>query len=408
MSSGNGNLKQKTYYIPFMCDHAHVLGAALEAFGLQTEVLPPSDDETLNLGLASVLGKECSPCFTSTGDLLRRARQPGFDPARAVMFMPTAEGPCRFGQYNVLQRQVLDDYGLQEVEILSMTTANNYRGFVEDVTAFRALAWDALVLTDLAQKLLHAHRPYELQAGQTEALYQACLQRVIADTRAGGGRRFAETAAWMAQAFGDLPVDRGQPRPVIGVIGEIYIRVNEYTNHDIVREVEAAGGEVVLALMMEWLYYVTWSSARKAVEQGRLKDGLVNKLTELYQRYREHRLVQRVAHLLPLPYETPTRRLMENILPYYEPLLGTEAVLTIGEAIELARHGVSGILNVMPFSCMPGIISAGLAPRLRADLDNIPWLDVTFDARGGTNFRTRLEAFIYQAEQYHRRRAAVR
>jgi predicted nucleotide-binding protein (sugar kinase/HSP70/actin superfamily) len=97
---------------------------------------------------------------------------------------------------------------------------------------------------------------------------------------------------------------------------------------------------------------------------------------------------------------------MDNIRPYYEPVLGTEAALTMGEAIELAKHGASGILNIMPFSCMPGIISAGLAPRIRADLDDIPWLDVTFDARGGTNFQTRLEAFMYQAAQYRRRRTS--
>ena len=86
MSSGNG--RNKVYYIPYMCDHAFVLAAALEAFGLRTEVLPPSDDETLSMGLASVLGKECSPCFTTTGDMLRRAQQPNFDPLNAVMLSP--------------------------------------------------------------------------------------------------------------------------------------------------------------------------------------------------------------------------------------------------------------------------------------------------------------------------------
>jgi predicted nucleotide-binding protein (sugar kinase/HSP70/actin superfamily) len=408
MSANNNGRRTKTYYVPHMCDHAHVLGAALEAFGLQVEVLPPSDDETLSLGLESILGKECSPCFTTTGDFLRRARQPGFDPANAVVFMPTAEGPCRFGQYYVLQRQVLDDHGLYEVEIVSMTTENNYQGIVDNPTAFRALAWDGLVLTDLLQKLLHAHRPYEVHAGQADALYRECLQRVVADTRAGGGRRFDETASWIARQFEALRVNRSKPRPVIGLVGEIYLRFNEYGNQDIIRKVETAGGQVELSSMMEWLYYITWGSVRKALQQGRAWDGLVSKLTELYQRYREHRLVRYAEHLLFHPHETPSARLMENIRPYYEPLLGTEAVLTLGEAIELAHHGVSGILNIMPFSCMPGIITAGLAPRIRADLDNVPWLDVTFDARGGTNFQTRLEAFIYQAAQYGRRKAYAR
>jgi predicted nucleotide-binding protein (sugar kinase/HSP70/actin superfamily) len=306
-----------------------------------------------------------------------------------------------------LQRQVLDDLGLEEVEIVSLATTDNYRGVVDDMTAFRLLAWDALVLTDLAHKLLHAHRPYELQPGHTDALYQACLDRVIADVRTGGGKRFARTAKWMAQQYQELPVARGEPRPIIGLLGEIYVRLNDFGNQDIIRTIEAAGGQVVLASVMEWLYFVTWLSADKALQERRWLDSLVDKLTELYQQYREHCLAQRVAYLLPHPYETSSSRLLRNVRPYYEPILGTETVLTLGQAIELAGHGVSGIVNVLPFSCMPGIISAGLAPRVRADLDNIPWLDVTFDVKGGTNFQTRLEAFIYQAQQYRRRRAVA-
>ena len=68
------NLKEKTIYVPYMCDHVLVLTAVLRAFGLSAQVLPSPDDETLDLGLSVVLGKECSPCFTTTGDILRCAR----------------------------------------------------------------------------------------------------------------------------------------------------------------------------------------------------------------------------------------------------------------------------------------------------------------------------------------------
>ena len=71
------------------------------------------------------------------------------------------------------------------------------------------------------------------------------------------------------------------------------------------------------------------------------------------------------------------------------------------------RLGLSGIVNVMPFSCMAGIITAGMAPRIRADLGGVPWLDVIYDAQGGTNVNTRLEAFMYQATQYGCRSADI-
>jgi predicted nucleotide-binding protein (sugar kinase/HSP70/actin superfamily) len=269
----------------------------------------------------------------------------------------------------------------------------------------RALAWEAIVVADLLQKLLHAHRPYESRPGQTDALYQVCLQRLVEATEAGGGRRLQDAVKWMARQFAALPVDHSEPRPLIGLVGEIYLRFNDYANQEIIRQVEAVGGEVVLATMQEWIYFVNWNHVRRMREQGQAIEILKTILTDLYQRYQERQLVKPAAHLLRTPYEVPSARLMDNIRPYYEPLLATETVLTIGESIELARHGASGILNIMPFSCMPGIISSGLAPRIRADLDNIPWLDVVFDAQGGTNFHTRLEAFMYQSEQYRRSKA---
>jgi predicted nucleotide-binding protein (sugar kinase/HSP70/actin superfamily) len=84
-----------------------------------------------------------------------------------------------------------------------------------------------------------------------------------------------------------------------------------------------------------------------------------------------------------------------------------ELALSLGKAVDFALHGVSGIVNVMPFACMPGIVVAGLAPRFRADLGGIPWLDLSFDAQGGTNTQTRLEAFIYQARHYRQQKRAT-
>ena len=79
--------------------------------------------------------------------------------------------------------------------------------------------------------------------------------------------------------------------------------------------------------------------------------------------------------------------------------------LSIGKAIDFARHGLCGVINVLPFNCMPGIVVTGLAEAVRADHDHIPWLDVIYDAQGETNLQTRLEAFMHQARQFQARHA---
>jgi predicted nucleotide-binding protein (sugar kinase/HSP70/actin superfamily) len=188
-------------------------------------------------------------------------------------------------------------------------------------------------------------------------------------------------------------------------VGEIYLRFNAYSNQDIVRQVEEAGGEVTVSSLMEWLYFTNWQTKHLARSRGAYVEFLKVSLVDLYQKRAERRLLQAVAHVMRYPDEASIARLMSNILPYYEPVLGTEAVLSLGKAIEFSRNGRSGILNIMPFSCMPGIIVAGIAPRIRADLDHVPWLDIICAAQGGTNIRTRLEAFMHQARQFRRRRS---
>jgi len=55
---------------------------------------------------------------------------------------------------------------------------------------------------------------------------------------------------------------------------------------------------------------------------------------------------------------------------------------------------------------MPSLVVTGLAQAIRADHDNLPWLDVTYDAQGGTHLQTRLEAFMFQARQFQSAQSA--
>jgi predicted nucleotide-binding protein (sugar kinase/HSP70/actin superfamily) len=399
----------KTIYIPYMCDHCYVLEAALEAHGLRAETLPPPDEESLAIGMDLCRGRECSPCFTSTGDIIRRARQPDFVPDRAVMLIAAASGLCRFGAYRELQRVILDEQGLGAVEIISPNANNAYQGFGDNATALRKLIWQGIVAVDLLQKLVYAHRPYEREPGQTDRLYQACLRDITAAVRAGGGRQVQAALKRLAKEFEALPVDRSVRRPVIGVVGEIYLRLNDFSNQSIVQKIEAAGGEVEVATLMEWFYFTNWNYADLTRELGRYGDFLATLISDLHQRFEERRLAKTVAHLLPDPLESPMTELVRDVRPHYDPVMGmeTEAGLTLGKAVELAKKGLCGIVNVMPFGCMPGIVVAGMAPRFRADLNNIPWLDISYDAQGGTNVNTRLEAFMYQAKQFQRQTAGA-
>jgi predicted nucleotide-binding protein (sugar kinase/HSP70/actin superfamily) len=390
----------KTTYIPYMCDHAGVVAAAARNQGLSAEVLPEPDDQTLALGLSLCKGRECLPCFLTSGDFIQRSRAPDFEASRAIFFMAMSQGPCRFGQYRHLQRRILDEHGLEDVEIISPSSDNGWNGFGPRPQELRKLVWQGIVAVDLLQKLLYEIRPYELQEGSTDALYRETLARVFAVVEAGAGPRLVSLMEQGAAAFRDLPVERSQPRPVVGLVGEIYLRLNSYANQGIIRQVEAAGGEVRVAGFMEFLYYSNWHLKKRALARRRYGDFFRTALVDRYQERWEHRLSAPVNPVLRQPPEPPVGPILKRLEPLYPPALETETPITLAKAIDFSENGASGILNVLPFSCMPGIVAAAVASRLRGEIGWIPWLDVTYDAQQQTNLKTRLQVFMHQVHQF--------
>jgi predicted nucleotide-binding protein (sugar kinase/HSP70/actin superfamily) len=391
----------KKVYVPYMSDHVVAFSGALEYFGIPCAVLPPPDAETLAIGLDLCRGRECLPCFLSTGDMIRACRH-GLDPETSVFLMPASPGPCRLGQYRVLQRQLLDREGFGALEILSPTPENSYRGFGDHPKALRLLFWAGAVAVDLLLKLVYEFRPYECVPGDTDAAYKRGLA-TIHDAMASGGQPALPGAMdTIAADFAALRVDRSTPRPVVAVVGEIYVMLNAHSNQELIRLLEASGAEVVTGSLTEWFHFSDQTKLERDVLFGQWTGFLGTKALGAYQHVIERRLTRRVAHLLRHPADPPMHALFDLARPYFDTIIGTETLLTVAKVVHYGRHGVSGVVNVMPFSCMPGIVVAGLSASLRRDLDTLPWLDINFDGQRITNIRTRLEAFVHQVSQFAR------
>jgi predicted nucleotide-binding protein (sugar kinase/HSP70/actin superfamily) len=399
----NGHHQNETVYVPYIGDHSFVVAAAMRSCGMNAVALPPSDDETMEIGLHYCRGSECSPCFTTIGDCVRLIRQSDFDPDTSTIFLPTTLGPCRYGQYTELLRDVLDREGFPNVDIASPSTANPFEGFGRDPVSAGRLMWQGIVAIDLLYKLLFEYRPYERNPGQTDQVYQEGLDAIVEAVEAGAETNLVRAMHFIAEQFEGLPVDMSQPRPLIGIVGEVYLRFNPCNNLDIIRRIEAAGGEVATSTMTEWVYHMIWDHMHGIWGQDRFVEWFALSVADLYQQHEERRYVRPVAHLLRRPYETPMSRVMDKTYEFYNPEFGDDTVLNVGKVVDFAEHGVSAIVNMMPFSCMPGIITSGLATHLRAELDKVPWLDITFDAQAETNIHTRIEALMHQARLFQQR-----
>jgi predicted nucleotide-binding protein (sugar kinase/HSP70/actin superfamily) len=239
-------------YVPHMDDHGRMMVAVFRSNGIDAEALPVSDPESLELGRQFTSGKECYPCILTTGDFVKATRRPDFDPRRAAFFMAQAKGPCRFGQYHRFHRMVLDEIGLEQVPVVILDQTGGFQQHVASFGPdFYRRCWDLVVIVDCIQKMVRERRPYEVHRGETDRIYREALQELV-ETAERRGDCLA-VAARIRQRLEAVETDCAITRPIIGVVGEIYVRSNEFANGFLVRKLEALGAQVVLPTLQEWL-----------------------------------------------------------------------------------------------------------------------------------------------------------
>ena len=379
----------KRIYIPPMAyGSARAFAAAFRAIGLDAEPTPPSDDRTRELGAKYTSGDECYPAKVTVGDFMRLLERPDVDPREVALFMPTAEGPCRFGQYAPYLRHVLDANGFGEVEILSPTSLNAYQGLGDLAKPFVRTGWRSLLCADLLQKLLLMHRPYEERRGDTEAVYEATLAdlcRTLETTPVEPKAQLEALRQSMIRCrdrFRKLTRTRPGSAPLIGIVGEIFCRLNTFSNENLVASLEGYGAEAWLSDIVEWIWYTDSERFRKLKLEGRIlsREALGAWIRRGVQKHDEHVLMAPFAEDFRGREEPDIYEILENARPYLprEGAFG-EMVLNVGKAAFLAKKGAAGIIDISPFTCMNGIVCEAIYPKLSRDLGGIPIRSFYFD-----------------------------
>jgi predicted nucleotide-binding protein (sugar kinase/HSP70/actin superfamily) len=426
---GRFNVQGKRFLIPEMNPfNSHLLAGVFHSYGVNSEVMETY--QGLDLGKKFTSGKECFPCVVTLGDILyfmeRERERLGdkFDPENYVYFMPEANGPCRFGMYNKYHRIILDSIpGLEKVRIASLSSDDAYdlEGLIprEKMRDFRKAGYLSIVVGDILDRLLWRIRPYERSEGMTDAFILEARKRLA--------ESFAKHSSTkdLSHILVDLEeivkggkglIDPSIPRkPLIGVVGEIYVRTHVKSNQDTIRMLEKYGAEAVNASICEWINYTTYEQVRSArialrlnLKGFRLKEirkhlmpYLKYNLTLLYQYMQQRKAYKMVRKYIDIMEDHKVghleRALKENNIFSFE--VGTEACLSISSALEHAHQGYNGIVNIFPFTCMPSNLTASITKPLMAKL-NVPYIDVSYDGSFQPGREAALRTFMYQAYQH--------
>ncbi len=388
---------KRTLYIPRMSDHAFALAAAFEHSGIESEVLPESDKQSADIGRQYVSGRECYPFTVTTGDMVKKVMEHGFVSSKSAFFMPSATGPCRFGQYSVFQRLVLDTLGYEDVPIFA---PNQDTTFYSDLGIvgkdFTKNAWKGILAYELLNKCLHETRPYEKDKGSADGLYDEYLRRLYF-TLKRNNVELENILKDIRRDFENLHAYKDK-KPLVGIIGEIFVRCHRFSNEDLIRKVEALGGEVWLAPVEEWIYYVNFMGLKKAWLKKEKSAIISFLLKRFYQKRVEHRYARHFEGFLKTLKEPDTKEILKKASPYIHSSFEGEAILSIGKCIDLLQRGASGIINAMPFGCMPGTIVTALLRGVSRDYE-IPCMNIPYDGTESATIEIQLEAFMDQAKQ---------
>ncbi|MGE5256162.1 MAG: hypothetical protein ACM3KE_05790 [Hyphomicrobiales bacterium] len=426
---GKLRLAQSTVLIPEMNrSGAHLFAAALRAFDVDARVLPTY--QGLEFGRKYTSGKECYPCLVTLGDLLhfiekeKQRLGAAFRADRYVFFMPESDGPCRFGMYNKYQRMVLDALpGLQALKISALTTTDNYSpaGLIEKGRAqgFKKAACLSFVVADVLDRFTWRVRPYEKQPGLTDAFSEQALQRLGNMLEARGANGCFDAVVNELEgiiAEGKEIIDPSiPPKPRIGMVGEIFLRMHRDSNQDLIRVLERYGAEVINASMGEWINYISYDGFRQARKRlllslkllrGReikaaLKDMLNFGINLLFQEKLQKTVYKKAQARLDIAGDHMIGHL-EKILKTSQVFsfdIPTEACLSIPGILHCACNGYDGVVNVYPFTCMPGTTTSAVVRPIMNEM-GFPFLDTPYDGSIQPNREAAIRTFMYQARQH--------
>ncbi len=353
-------LKGRILWIPPM----HVLGsrffaAVLNGHGIESRAMPETDDGAHTLGKLATRGAECTPMALTLGTFVKAMKDSGEPTSRHALFMPTATGPCRFGSYALAQHIALEHMGYKDIPIISPDSENSYAGIP---AAARTALWDAVLSADFLYKMVLKTRPYEVHKGQCNMLMEKWAQRI---ERAMENRKSPlPELVEAAREFNQVPVT-GERKPLVGVVGEIYVRNEAYANARVIESIEQYGGEAWLSPIGEWILYTVWSERNlPRIHRSNLLSRIVGEFSNLFIERKEKAYHEALKPYLADRMEPPIEQVLHEGLNFIPKEFEGESVLTIGRAVRFMEEGASMVVNASPFGCMHGHISGSIFEKL--------------------------------------------
>jgi len=331
----------------------------LDGLGHQAVPAPPTNKRTFELGAKYSPEGACLPFKINLGNYIEALEQ-----GAEGILMAGGLGPCRFGYYAQIQRQILEDLGykfdLLLLEPLGGERKELYRAlrvlrekvsFPQALAALK-LAWEKTRWVDQGNALFRYYLPRSEDKRQAIKGYHQYLEAIRQEKKPRLLRAHYQKLA--AKLRGNLRAETG-PLLRVKIIGEIYMVLEPRVNFHLENLLGEMGVEVVRGLSLSH-----W------VEE----------------------------HLLGFFYPHHKKRTILLSTPFLPSFVGGHGRETIAEMVDAGVNRLDGAIQVLPFTCIPEIVAQSITPVV-SSVYQIPILTLVIDEHSAeAGIITRLEAFV--------------
>ncbi len=383
--------------------HLKLVLQVMKNEGYKLELLETQGQQIAETGLKYVHNDTCYPAILVIGQFISALMSGQYDVHKTALILFQTGGGCRASNYIYLLRKALIKAGLGFVPVISFNFKGleNHPGFKLSLPLLHRMLY-AVLYGDLLMSLVGQCRPYELNAGQSQALADRYTETIAQDMKKNGisFKKLRRDCLKMLDDFAAIPVKRTQ-KVKVGVVGEIYVKFSPLGNNNLEDFLISEGAEVFVPGLLGFFLYCLYNNLVDRELYGRGK--LLSPVFEFVYRYitdKEDQIIDLIRQDGRFEPPPSFKRTVELVGGYIG--LGAkmgEGWLLPAEMLELSHSGIKNIVCTQPFGCLPNhIFGKGMMKPLREKNPDLNIVAVDYDAGASkVNQENRLKLMLANA-----------
>lgn len=360
--------KTHTILAPQMAPiHFDLLEKAFNYSGYNMVVLKDYSKEVVDAGLKYVNNDACYPTILTVGSFMHALDSGKYDPDNVSILITQTGGACRATNYVGMIKKALKEGGYPQVPIISVNMVGMEKnpGFTY-TPALVVRAMLSLIYGDTLSRCLYRVRPYEVEKGSANKLYEKWNEKLKEDMKSLSPALFKKNIKQIVEEFDKLPVyDIEKPR--VGIVGEIMVKYHPAANNFVVDLVEAEGAEAVVPDLMGFIYFIMdhANTRKELLTVSNARYFWMNKAIHLLENLQKPYLEAIKDTKFGSPMRISEMRTLVDGIVSTGNIAGEGWFLT-AEMVELMHSGVNNIICMQPFACLPNHVTGkGVIGELR-------------------------------------------